>query len=276
MWTRREIKTYAKDFLRKHYWKAFLVCLIATLLSGGGGSNSNSNNNDNNDNNYNNYNNDGNYFEEDNFYEEDSFYEENIIDGFEYDNPVFNFMSRRFRSPIFLLGGGMFLIMAVVLSVLLITVGFAIEVGKSRFFLEGFKGDVGIGKLFSTFNSKEYFFIVKTQFLRMLYNFLWTLVFIIPGIVKSYEYRFVPYILSEKPDLSENEVITKSREMTRGHKWEMFVLDLSFMGWYLLGGLLFGIGVFFVDPYNEATYARLYNVLSGNDDIILEREEIKI
>lgn len=64
--------------------------------------------------------------------------------------------------------------------------------------------------------------------------------------------------------------------MTRGHKWEMFVLDLSFMGWYLLGGLLFGIGVFFVDPYNEATYARLYNVLSGNDDIILEREEIKI
>ena len=270
MWTRREIKTYAKDFLRKHYWKAFLVCLIATLLNGGGGSNSNSNNNDNN------YNNDGIYYE-------DNFFENEIIDGFdyneafEYDNPVFKFMTRRFRSPLFLISGGMFLIIAVALAVLLITVGFAIEVGKSRFFLEGFKGDVAIGRLFSTFNSEEYFFIVKTQFLRALYNFLWTILFIIPGIVKSYEYRFVPYILSEEPDLSPNEVITKSREMTSGYKWEMFVLDLSFIGWYILGSLLFGIGVLFVDPYSEATYARLYNVLSGNDDnIILEREAIRI
>ena len=272
MWTRKEIKRYAKDFLKKHYWKAFLVCLIASLVSGGGASGVGSNSNNYDDN----YNNDG-------FYEDGNYYEDEFIDEFdydetsEYDNPVFNFITKRSRSPLFLISGGMFLIMAVVFAVLLITVGFAIEVGKSRFFLEGFKGDVSIGKLFSTFNSGEYFFIVKTQFLRALYNFLWTLLLIIPGIVKAYEYKFVPYILSQEPDLSPKEVITKSREMASGHKWDMFVLDLSFMGWYLLGWLLFGIGLFFVNPYIEATYASLYNVLSGNDgNIILEEEAIII
>ncbi len=254
MWTRQDIKNYAKDFLRKHYWKAFLVCLIATLLSGGGGSNSSNNNNYNNDNNY--------YYNEHNMmYEfDDSVY-------FEYDNPIFNFATRRIRAPLFFIGGGVLSIVIVIFVILLITVGFAIEVGKSRFFLRGFKGNVSIGKLFSTFNSREYLPIVKTQFLRGFYNFLWTLLLIIPGIIKSYEYRFVPYILSEEPDLSSNEVITQSIEMTNGHKMDMFVLDLSFIGWYILGGFLFGIGVFFVDPYKEATFARLYNILSGNDDL---------
>ena len=63
--------------------------------------------------------------------------------------------------------------------------------------------------------------------------------------------------------------------MTYGHKWDMFLLDLSFLGWYLLGLLFFGIGSIFVYPYEEATYAKLYNILSGNDsmdnDILLEQ-----
>lgn len=276
MWTREYIKNYAKDFLKKHYWKAFLVCLIATLLSGEGNSNSS------------------------NDYNSDHYYNENdMIEEFDYaipmesDNPVLDFVTKRIKSPLLFISGGLFPITIIafiiilmtlnfaiffidggVLSmtilafiIVLITVGFAIEVGQSKFFLRGFKGNISIKNLFSTFNTKEYLPIVKTQFLRKFYNFLWTLLLIIPGIVKYYEYRFVPYILSEKTNLSSNEVIRLSRELTNGHKMDMFVLDLSFIGWYILGSLLFGIGAFFINPYREATFARLYNILSGNDDL---------
>jgi uncharacterized membrane protein len=76
----------------------------------------------------------------------------------------------------------------------------------------------------------------------------------------------VPYILTEDANISITEAIGRSREMTEGHKWDIFVLDLSFIGWGLLGLLFFGIGGIFVQPYIEATFARLYVVLSGNDD----------
>lgn len=258
MWNRREIKEYAKDFLRKHYWKAFLVCLIATLLGGGGSAGGGGGNDY--DNNYN----DGTSFEVDDYYQEGTynFSENDMVERF--NKPPFNFATRRF-SLLSVLTGGAIGIIAILFFVLLVTIGFAIEVGKSRFFLRGFEGDARIKTLFSTFNSEEYLPIVKTQFLRGLYTLLWTLLFIIPGIIKTYEYRLVPYILAEDANLSSSEVITMSREMTHGHKMDMFILDLSFIGWYLLGALLFGIGVLFVDPYVEATNARLYNILSGND-----------
>lgn len=157
------------------------------------------------------------------------------------------------------------IIFTAVTFILLILVGFNLEVGLSRFFLDGFKGDTRINNMFSTFNSEEFFFIAKTQFLRGLYIALWSLLFIIPGIIKAYEYRMVPYILAEKPDLTANEVITKSRDMTFGHKIDIFVLELSFIGWTILAMIPCGLGLFFLNPYIFATYAKLYNVLSGND-----------
>lgn len=249
MWTRPALKDYAKDFLRKHYWKAFLVCLIASLLTGGGSSNGNNN-------------------EDTTFYINGT----DVIEEFETDNPVLNYASKNFRSPLFIITGGVSAIIILIFVILLVTVGFAIEVGQSRFFLAGFQGRVRIRTLFSTFNSEEYIPIVKTIFLRNVYNFLWFLLLIVPGIIKFYEYRFVPYILAERPDLSSNEIISRSRNLSSGHKLEMFVLDLSFLGWYVLGALLFGIGVFFVDPYVKATFARLYNVLSGDDSDANYRE----
>src|SRR5699024_7626307 len=122
-----------------------------------------------------------------------------------------------------------------------------------------------VGALFSTFNSDEYMPIVKTQFMKNVYIFLWTLLFIIPGIIKSYEYRFVPYILAENPHLPTGEVLAISKDLTDGRKMEIFILDLSFIGWDILGLFFFGIGTFFVDPYVETTNARLYEVLSGRD-----------
>lgn len=252
MWTRESIKDYAKDFLRNHYWKAFVVCLIVTII-GINGNNSDSNRRK--------------------IYKKD-YPNHTIINSLENKteikskNPIVNFMVKGVkRSPIFFVSKGMFSIMFFLFIILMITVGYAIEVGKNRFFLRGFKGDVNVGNLFSTFNSNEYIGIVKTQFIRSLYNFLWSLLFVIPGIIKSYEYRMVPYILTDHPNLPSDDVIQRSRDMTYGHKMDMFVLDLSFLGWYFLGLIFFGIGGIFVDPYKEATMARLYNVLSGEDSI---------
>lgn len=247
MWNRRELKAYAKDFLRRNYWKAFIVVLITGLLTGGGSSVSNSGNSQ--------------QLENDFYFGEQMELPGNI------DNPSFviDQVGRFVKSPFFIVGVGVFTLASIVIAIVLITLGFVAEVGQSRFFLDGFKGDVNISKLFSAFNSKEYLPVVKAQLLRSIYIFLWTLLFIIPGIIKSIEYRFVPYILAENSNLTPSEAISRSRELTRGHKMEIFVLGLSFFWWYLLGAITWGIGLFFINPYIEATYARLYNVLSKKD-----------
>lgn len=102
------------------------------------------------------------------------------------------------------------------------------------------------------------------MFLLDLYLFLWFLLFIIPGIIKSYEYKFVPYILAEDPEISLSEAIRISSKLTDGEKGDMLILDLSFIGWHLLGGLLFGIGSIFVNPYQRATFVKLFEHLRGN------------
>lgn len=109
--------------------------------------------------------------------------------------------------------------------------------------------------------------------------FLWYLLLIIPGIVKSYAYRMVPYILADNPNIGSKEAIKLSNEMTNGHKFNMFVLDISFIGWYLLGILALIVGVLFVLPYVNATEAELYLALRkdalekgfcSNQDLLLD------
>lgn len=107
-----------------------------------------------------------------------------------------------------------------------------------------------------------YMNIVKTMFLRNLYIFLWSLLFVIPGIVKAYEYRMVPYLLAEYPDMASAEAFRISREMMMGNKSEAFVLDLSFLGWNILSGITLGLsGIFYSGPYQMLTNAALYLTL---------------
>lgn len=252
MWSRWEIKTYAKDFLRKHYLKAFLVCLIALVLGGGITNNGGWQNTIHND---------------------GSFFHKNDI-SVSIGNPITNFGLKKMGFPYkFKIARG-FIPIGFSFSLLFtIFVGSVMEVGKVRYFLKAFADDeADVGVLFSTFNNEEYLGIVKTQFFKGLYNFLWALLFIIPGIIKSYEYRMVPYIISKEPNMPYDEAIKESRYMTDGHKWNMFVLDLSFIGWNILGALFFGIGGILVIPYEEASFARLYNVLSGHDNEEIETE----
>ena len=109
---------------------------------------------------------------------------------------------------------------------------------------------------------RDYWHTFVTLFLTDLYLVLWTLLLFIPGIIKAYSYRMVPYILAEHPELSASEIITRSREMMDGQKWRAFVLDLSFLGWFLLGILTLGIvNLFWTSPYKQSTDAALYLAL---------------
>ncbi len=107
----------------------------------------------------------------------------------------------------------------------------------------------------------DFFSAFKVTFLVGLYTFLWSLLFIIPGIIKSYAYSMSLYILADNKGKGARECIRESVEMTDGHKGELFVLDLSFIGWIFLGALTFGIAYIWIIPYYNATRANAYEAI---------------
>lgn len=94
--------------------------------------------------------------------------------------------------------------------------------------------------------------------LMFVFTFLWTLLFIIPGIIKAFAYAMTPYILVDKPELSANQAIDLSKEMMKGHKFDLFWLSLSFIGWILLSILTLGIGLFWLMPYITTSMGAFY------------------
>ena len=100
--------------------------------------------------------------------------------------------------------------------------------------------------------------------LQSLFTFLWSLLFIIPGIVKSYSYALASYIQQDSENKNWEFCIQKSMRMMQGRKMQLFLLDLSFIGWYLLGLLCFGIGVLFVYPYHQMARANFYEALKAS------------
>lgn len=145
------------------------------------------------------------------------------------------------------------------------------EVGCKRFFMESreLNRSAGIDRLLFAFISGSYLNVVKIMFLRDLFTALWSLLFIVPGIVKTYEYAMIPYILSENPEAAQREVFAASREMMQGNKLQLFVFYLSFIGWVLLGTLFFGIGMLFINPYIRAAEAEVYSELRRRTAIYL-------
>ena len=140
-------------------------------------------------------------------------------------------------------------------------IGYPVLVGMNRFFMENRISGSKIERIFWVFKSGNYFNVVKTMFLMNLKVFLWSLLLLIPGIIKSYQYYMVPYILAENPGISSKRAFEISKKMTDGEKFDIFWLGLSFFGWILLGTLVCGIGVLFVEPYIQTTFAELYQVM---------------
>jgi len=163
------------------------------------------------------------------------------------------------NSPVTIAVGGLGLI-GLVLSILVFN---PLIVGCRRFFLRNSLSNAGLNELGAGFQG-NWGNVILTMFLRNLFIALWSLLLVIPGIIKAYSYRLVPYLLKDHPELSGTEVITLSRKMMNGHKADAFVLDLSFLGWLLLSALTAGIlHIFYVGPYIQATDAELYKAIAG-------------
>lgn len=105
--------------------------------------------------------------------------------------------------------------------------------------------------------------IVWGMILMVIFVMLWTLLFIIPGIVKSFSYAMTPFILVEHPEMSANQAIDESRRIMKGHKFDLFYLYLSFIGWAFLCLFTFGIGYLWLVPYMQASLVAFYNDVKG-------------
>lgn len=245
MWTRDELKNRAKAVLSRTYWKAFLASLVLALVTSSGSSNGN------------------------NGQHNVNFRLNNLdlhgrIPGLDWLQNYFEFLGNQVMPSILpLLVGGVTLV-AIFFLLVRLFVGYNLEVGCRRYFTSASVGHVDLGSLGFGFQNQRYWNIFCTMLYRSVINFLWYLLLIIPGIIKSYAYSMVPYILADNPEIHYHRAIQLSNEMTRGHKFDMFVLDLSFIGWYLLGALACGLGVYFVNPYRDSTMAELYLILRHN------------
>ncbi len=142
-------------------------------------------------------------------------------------------------------------------------VGAAFALGGSFVFLKIAKGEtVTVGNIFYGF--EDLWTAIKAQFFMTLFICLWYLLLIIPGIIKAYSYSMTYFILAENKGMSVLEAITLSRKMMNGHKMDLFLLFLSFIGWFLLVVITFGIAGIWVYPYFYATLTNFY--LSVKED----------
>lgn len=140
--------------------------------------------------------------------------------------------------------------------------GGVIQLGYVQYLLKQYnKANFEVRDLFSQFDRFGQGF--AQAFLRGLYTFLWALLLIIPGIVKSYSYAMTPFIMAENPEMTANEAIKASMEMMDGHKSELFMLDLTFIGWDLLCILTLNLGHLVLNPYKNAAHTVFYKNLTG-------------
>lgn len=133
--------------------------------------------------------------------------------------------------------------------------------GMAAYALKFSNGElVGIEDIFSGFNNWLTSFCL--YFLMGLFTVLWCFLLIIPGIIKAISYSMSYYIVAENPEISAMEAINRSKEMTQGHKWDIFVTQLSFIGWGILACLTLGIGYLWLIPYMNMTMANVYRQIS--------------
>ena len=241
MWTRNELKTKAKEALKRNYWKVVLVSVLVILLSGGfsygfsGGS------------------------------------------GGSSPKEEISEMQEMTTSPATEALSSADLIIIVIVAIVIFTVVFCIVfaiayaiaaflynpvlVGVDRFMLKSVDDKAEVKEIAYAFDH-SYMNVVKTMFFKDLYVFLWTLLFVIPGVYKKYQYRMVPYIMAEHPEMNYKEALELSKNMMDGEKWHAFVLDLSFVLWHVLGIITCGIlEAFYIAPYQNLTNAELYRTI---------------
>ena len=138
-----------------------------------------------------------------------------------------------------------------------------ISVGNANYYIQNHNENPPLSTVFNAFK-RNYLNIVKIMLIRDIKLILWTFLLVVPGIIKNYEYCMIPYILAENPDIPTNDAFAQTKQMTTGQKMDIFILELSFIGWRILGIICCGIGSLFVNPYVDATDAELYYSLKSN------------
>lgn len=246
MWIREELKMRAKIAFRRNYWSAVLVAFVLTLIGGGAYSGARRV--------YNQASGNDSYSYTD-FWDNSYGYEY----GYGYDDyydPGFTRLVDSTFAVVFSAVMGIVMIVGIFFSIF---IGNPLRVGGNRFFIMNQTEQPSAKTLGYAFTSGNVGNVIVTMFLMDLYIVLWSMLFVIPGIVKAYEYLMVPYILAENPGMDRSEVFMISKRMMDGHKWDAFVLQLSFIGWNILSAMTAGIlGIFYVEPYFQATMAELY------------------
>ncbi len=237
-WTRQQLKSNAKLMVKSNWLACVIVSLVAMLLAGGSNGSGYT-----------------------------------IQYGGNSDDSV----PRIFRSFSQQMGGSwarwfmitgisvFFVVLILIISILLkALIGNIFEVGGSRFYLHNIhsEGSGMIDDLLFGFRN-HWTSVAFTMFMRDLMIFLWTLLFVIPGIIKTYEYRLVPYLLADNPELDFNTALKTSKAMMEGEKTNAFILDLSFILWNAASAMTLGIlGLVWVNPYVDATNAELYMAIN--------------
>lgn len=296
MWNRAQLKEKAKFALKHNYWKTILVSMMLAIVVGSSSGvsfdlteeieafleedtmsdleySSQYDDDDNSEEYWEGYY-DG-YFGDENEYSSRDYadgYNDGLLDK-DVESTVSwgGILDYAEESPAYAIGVGIVIVgIVVVLCMFVLVISFVwsafiynpLEMGCNRFFFITLNQKAEVKEVAFAFDH-NYKNVIKILFFRTLYTTLWGLLFWIPGIIKSYEYRMIPYLLAENPNLTKEQAFAMSKQMMSGNKWSAFVLDLSFLGWDLLSICTLGIlGTFYVAPYENLTNAALYEELS--------------
>lgn len=232
MWTREQLKSNAKINFKRNYWPCVGVGFIVMLISSGGATSGVRNGVD--------------------YVQQSDGTVSSGISFFDMHSGIVMALAAV---------GVMFGILGILFSIF---IGNVLRIGADRFFIQNRSDVPGVGTVLDGFRSGHYGNIVVTMLLKDIFTTLWTMLFVIPGIIKGLEYLMIPYILAENPGMDRKEAFMISKRMMDGEKWNAFVLELSFIGWYLVSTITCGLaGIFYVTPYVEATMTELYAYNKG-------------
>jgi uncharacterized membrane protein len=159
-----------------------------------------------------------------------------------------------------------FLISSIImLAILSLFLGGVIKLGYCRFNQNLINNtEPQFSDLFSRFDI--FWKACGMNLLIQLYTLLWSLLFVIPGIIASQSYAMAPYIMADNPYISIQEAIQQSKDMMYGNKWRLLCLNISFIGWMILSAFTLGIGLLWLNPYISAAQAAFYNDVSGKNN----------
>ena len=138
--------------------------------------------------------------------------------------------------------------------------GIGMEIGILRF---NRGREETVNEMFSAGIKEDYARVLGLYLLQAVFILLWMFLFIIPGFIKAYAYSMSAFVAEDNPELGPMDCIKRSQEMMKGHKMELFLLDLSFIGWILLGIITLGIGMLWVSPWMYMTHAKFYEELKN-------------